>query len=157
MHKTSGTYAVFKGNGAAKFTLMRPRHGEPRKLRSGEMAEGFVTKNGAVLLEAAPTAGKRPDGLPNVDWDRKITFAIGVPDVAQLLDPKTEKLVHKTDTTTKTLAFQPGEGKYAGTYNMYLSAYEGNNRQNVHVPFSAGEFAVLQRLLVSALPAMLSW
>lgn len=157
MQKTSGTYAIFKGKGAAKFSLMNPRRGPARTLRNGDPAEGFIDKNGAILLEAAPVVGKRSDGLPDVDWGQKITFAIGISDIAQLLDPKTEKLVHKKDTVTKTLAFQPGTGQYAGTFNMYLNTFEGSNKQGVHVPFSAGEFAVLQRLLVSALPTLIGW
>lgn len=157
MIKTSGTYAIFKGKGAAKFSVMHPRRGPDRTLQSGALAEGFIAKNGAILLEAAPTKGKRPDGLPDVDWSKKITFAIGVPDIANLLDPKTEKLFHKIGNVTKTLSIQPGTGNYAGTFNLFLNSKEGTNNQMVHVPFTAGEFAVLQRLLVSALPTLIGW
>jgi hypothetical protein len=157
MIKTSGTYAIFKGKGAAKFSIMHPRRGPARTLKSGTTAQGFIDKNGAILLEAAPTKGKRTDGLPDVDWSQKITFAIGVPDIANLLDPKTEKLFHKIGNVTKTLSIQPGTGGFAGTFNLYLNSKEGSQNQAVHVPLSAGEFSVLQRLLVSALPTLIGW
>lgn len=159
MQRTSGTFSVFKGKGAAKFILMYPQRGPVRTLRNGDQAQGFVTKNGGVLLEAAPVVGKRPDGLPNVDWSQKITFGIGVPDIAQLLDRSVDRLFHKDpkDGTTKTLEFKPGTGQYAGSMNMYLNQTKNGQKSSVYVPFSEGEFGVLQRLLVAALPIMLGW
>lgn len=149
----SGTFAVFKGTGAAKFSLIRPRRDQ----------NGYISKNGAILLEAAPAVGKRPDGLPNYDWKQKISFAIGVSDITQLLDPTTEKLVHKTTDQktqkdmTKTLNFKPGEGKYAGTYQMYLNTFTPAGNQSVLVPLTQGEYMVLQRLLVSSVSTLIGW
>jgi hypothetical protein len=153
MEKTSGIYSVFKGTGAAKFSIMHPTRSEPRQLRDSRMAEGFITKNGGVLLEAAPAVGKRDDGLPLYDWKQKITFGIGVQDITQLLDPKTQKLIHKKNDLIKTLSFQPGTGNHAGTYKLFLN--EGSRK--VFVPLTAGEFTALQRLLVGVLPKLIGW
>ena len=159
MQKTSGTFAIFKKKGAAKFIIMHPQRGPDRKLKNGLTAQGFITKNGAILLEAAPTKGTSQDGLPIVNWDKKITFAIGVQDITQLLDPKTTKLFHnnKAKKITKSLNFAPGVGQYAGTMNMYLNQNGSQGERKVHVPLSAGEFAALQRLLVSTLPTLIGW
>jgi len=153
MEKTSGVFSIFKGTGAAKFSIMWPQRGNPRTLKNGKQAEGFITKNGGVLLEAAPAVGKRPDGLPLYDWEQKITFGIGVPDIVKLLDPKTQKLIHQNGDVTKSLSFQPGAGKYAGTYKLFLSA----NGKSVFVPLDAGEFTALQRLLVGVMPKLMAW
>lgn len=153
MEKTSGIFAIYKGTGAAKFSIMWPQRGPARQLPNGKQAEGFITKNGGVLLEAAPAIGKRPDGLPLYDWKQKITFGIGVPDITKLLDPKTQKLIHKKGDLIKTLSFQPGEGKYAGTYKLFLS----ENKRNVFIPLDAGEFTALQRLLVGVMPKLMAW
>jgi len=147
----SGTYAIFKGKGAAKFSQISPTRDD----------NGWVKKTGAILLEAAPAVGKRPDGLPDYDWGQKISFAIGVQDVALLFDPKTDKLFHQSSSggfeSTKTLKFVAGTGNFEGTYQMFLNqSYDGGNKK-VFVPFSAGEFLVLQRLLLSSVPMMINW
>ena len=147
----SGTFAIFKGKGAAKFSQISARRNE----------NGWVEKNGAVLLEAAPVVGKRPDGLPNCDWNQKISFAIGVPDVCNLLetDPKKSRLYHQNERsgTTKSLQFVPGTGNYAGTYMMHLSEKSRDGEKKISVPFSAGEYMILQRLLVGSTQMMLGW
>jgi hypothetical protein len=147
----TGTHSIFKGTGAAKFSMIPPRRDN----------RGFVTKNGAILLEAAPAEGKRPNGLPNYDWSKKITFAIGVQDITSMVDPKTNKLIHQTTNgsqdITKTLQFAPGEGRHSGTYQMYLNTFAGNEKAGVFVPLSQGEFLILQKLLVTAIPQLIGW
>jgi hypothetical protein len=147
----SGTFAIFKGKGAAKFSQIGPTRNQ----------NGWVKKNGAVLLEAAPAVGTRPDGLPLYDWDQKISFAIGIQDITQLFDPKTDKLFHKSTSggfeSTKTLKFVPGTGNYEGTYQMFLNQSHDDQNNKVFVPLSAGEYLVLQRLLISSVPMMLGW
>lgn len=148
----SGVFGIFKGKGAAKFSQIGVRRND----------NGWVDKNGAVLLEAAPVVGKRPDGLPHCDWGQKISFAIGVPDVCNLLesDPKKSRLFHKNERsgTTKSLQFIAAtDARYAGTYMMHLSERGPNGEKKISVPFSAGEYMILQRLLVASTQMMLGW
>lgn len=152
MRKYSGTFAVYKKIGAAKFSLIAPRENDM----------GHITKNGAVFLEAAPGAGEE------WDWDKKIGFAIGITDICQILENPDvpPKLLHSAQNAgskestgpTKTLAFEPGAGKYEGTYMMKLFQKESSGEtRSVTVPFSHGEFTLLLRLLMSAAPLLLAW
>lgn len=148
-----GTLAIFKNKGAAKFTQLPVRFNN----------NGWVDKNGAVLLECAPVVGTRSDGLPECDWNQKISFAIGVPDICQIVDPTkvAVKLFHKRSIggteVTKTLQFVPGTGKYEGTCQLYLSIKGDGADRQIFVPLSGGEYLVLLRLLVGSVPWMLNW
>ncbi len=141
----SGTHAIFKGTGAMKFKQIPPRRSE----------HGYVERNGAILLEMAPAVGKTPQGLPQYDWKgQKISFSIGVQDITALVDKPTDRLFHKySDTITKTLSFQPGEGKYEGTWRVYLN----ENKRSIMVPLTSGEYMILQRLFVTSIPMMIAW
>lgn len=151
----AGTFKIYKGKGAAQFSPLKARWSQPN-----DQGRTWVTKDGAVLLEAAPVVGKRDDGLPLCDWDKKITFALGVADVCQLVDPTNNgkvRLFHQSGGATKTLELSQGEGKYAGTYRLVLS-HKGDSTDNqVFIPLSGGEFQVLMRLLVGSVPKMLGW
>lgn len=145
----SGVLAIFKGKGAAKFSQILPTRNE----------SGWIQKNGAVLLEAAPVVGKRADGLPECDWKQKISFAISVQDICQLVDANDKRLFHKNEKqgVIKTLQFLPGEGQYAGTWRLILSEDREGAKKQIYVPFTGGEFAVLQKLLVESTKMMLGW
>ena len=144
-----GTYAVFKKVGAAKFTPIPPTY----STESDKYGNYRLEKNGAVLLEVA----KSNDGKI-WDWQNKITFAIGIADIALIFnaDGGECRIVHDNDGAIKTLALQPGEGKYAGTWKLMLSD-KSKDQGMIMVPLSAGEYAVLMELLVSALPKLVAW
>jgi len=141
----SGTYPVYKSLGAAQFSLMPPKGND----------KGYLEREGAILLEVAPGDGNKDN--PQWDWskDKKITFAIGLPDIAIILDQTKEspRIVHDNKGVLKTLEFKAGTGKYEGTYMMCLS--EGQKK--VTVPFSNGEYQILIRLLVAAAPTLIHW
>ena len=139
-----GTFKIYKGKGAAQFSIIFPRGND----------RGFVTKDGAVLLEAASSTGTNDSGLPEYDWSKKVTFALGVQDIINLVDPRTNnKLIHKNGDLTKVFELKAGEGKYEGTYQLLLN--DGVNR--VFVPVSGGEYMVLTRLLVGAINTLIAW
>ena len=96
-------------------------------------------------------------GEKSYDWQNKVTFAFGMNDLTQFFDdPSSDKwgsFFHKNDATNKKLTFTEGEGRFAGTYMMGLSA--GDVR--VSVPLSMGEFQVLGRLFSAALPKIIGW
>lgn len=142
MNNYPTSFNVYKKSAAAQFTLLKPRRDE----------NGRIEKAGAVLLEVAPSKGEK-----SYDWQNKITFAFGMNDLTQFFDdPSSDRwgsFFHKNDTTNKKLTFNEGEGRFAGTYMMSLSA--GDNR--VSVPLSMGEFQVLGRLFSAALPKIIGW
>jgi hypothetical protein len=124
------------------------------------------TKEGALLIEVAPIEGEDANGNMRYDWaSRKIAFALGVPDIANIIERTgTEfKLIHKNEAkqSTKTMNFKPGDensDKYAGT--MMLSFYEQQGdiaKEAVTVPLSKGEWAVFVALLRWSLPFLLGW
>jgi len=146
-----GEFAIFKKKGAAKF--------KPMHLRRDD--RGFVSKPGAILLEMAPSVGTREDGLPLYDWTKKITFAIGVPDIIKMLENGPKELTHQTSNAsgdiTKKIKFVPGEGQYVGSWQMMGSTFTNTEKNNVFVPISAGEWIVLQRLLLGTIPKLIGW
>lgn len=138
----SDSFNVFKKSAAAKFTLLPPRYKD----------NGWMDKQGCVLLEMAPSQGEK-----SYDWQNKLTFAFGMNDMVSFFDdPSSSKwgnFFHDNGGVTKKLSITHGEGKYAGTFMMSLNS--GDSR--VSVSLSQGEFQVLGRLFTTALPKMLGW
>jgi hypothetical protein len=148
MRKFPGTYPVYKKNGAAQFTVIPP------KVDAG----GRITKNGAILLEVASAVGDKA-----YDWKAKISFAIGVNDIALWFnDPNAQvKLIHKTPESSlmKTLEVIPGEGQYSGTYQLKLTEKDSSNNafRSIFVPVTNGEYTILLRLFMHAMPLLIGW
>ena len=148
MTKYPGIYKVYKKIGAAQFGFINPREDE----------NGRVEKDGAVLLEAAKSAGEK-----RYDWGNKISFAIGMSDLTMIFNdldsPVT--LIHSMpgSNITKKLELQHGEGKYSGTYKLMLSEFSKDKSRNrsVMIPMSSGEYTVMLRLLMSSAPKMIGW
>lgn len=137
------SYNIYKKSAAAQFTLLPPRRDD----------NGRIQKTGAVLLEVAPSQGEK-----SYDWkNQKLTFAFGVSDLTQFFgDPSSSKwgnFYHDNEGVGKKLSISHGEGKYAGTFMMSLSAGE----TRIAISLSEGEFQVLGRLFTAALPKMLGW
>ena len=139
-----GVLKLYKGKGAAAFSLLPPRWDE----------KGYMSKHGGVLLEVAPGVGRQ-----QWDWNQKITFAISIADICNLLDadPAKRRIFHEHQDSPKVLEFRPGEGQYAGTYTLNLTEGKGDNRKSLMVPFSNGEYQVLMRLLMQTVPLLLGW
>ena len=143
----SGSLEIYKGKSAVKFSLIPPTRGE----------KGWIDRYGAILIEAASAKGKRDDGLPDIDWSKKITFALQPNDISLLLDPSVTKIVHEKDQKIKTLSFIPGTEKYEGTMGLQLTEVNGELSNRVFVGMSAGEYASFSILLKAALPILVGW
>jgi hypothetical protein len=138
----TGSFDLYKRSGVAQFRFVPPRADE----------KGYIEKNGGLLMDCAPGSGRDKEW----DWSKKQVFMFGIPDIAQILDNPEEprKLIHKTDTHTKSVFFKPGVGDYEGTYMMQLAVSDGKTMQNINVPFSCGEYVVFVTLIKSLLPYM---
>lgn len=151
MSSRSGIFKIYKGIGAAQFSIIPPRRGE----------KGFIEKDGAVLVEVAPCQGKDSRGNINALWDQKIKFAISIADMCNLMDtanPKAGRLYHNFNGTSKVLEFVPGEGSYAGTWKLQVQQGKGDALQRVMVPLSDGEYNMIMRLLIGiAAPKIIGW
>jgi len=149
-----GNFSVFHGKGVMKFSIFLPRRDK----------NGFVSKDGAVFVEAAPAQGKRSDGLPDYNWDSKITFSLSPADISQILDPSKNDnvlLIHKDQQNKhnprfdKSLSIKPPSGNY-NTFNFNI---KDNLSQNtpIFVPFSPGQYLQFHRLLLDTLPLLIGW
>lgn len=140
----SGKYTIYKKFGALQASIIPPQRND----------KGWIDKEGAVLIEVAPGSGPQ-----KWDWEQKINFAIGIPDICKLAEnPETPpKLVHAQGDTTKTLEFTPGEGQYAGTYMLNVFQKTNTGNHSVKVPLTSGEFSILCRMLAQMAPYLIGW
>jgi len=153
--RRSGVYAIYKSKGCAKFSQLPPQYKRVTS-KDGNPVE-YVTKNGAILLEAAPGNGDKKN--PQWYWDNKITFAIGVADIIKLSEKGDKRLFHEHSDNTKILQFNPGEKgtRWEGTWMLVLTKGRGDSTERVMVPFTHGEFQVLKKLLTDSVSMMLNW
>ena len=144
MDMRPGVLKFYKGKGAAAFSLLPPKYDQ----------RGYMSKHGAILLEVAPGVGRQ-----KWDWDQKLTFAVSIADICNLLDadPSKRRIYHEHQENPKVLEFRKGEGQYAGTYMMSLSQGKGDERKQVLVPLSGGEYQLLMRLFVQTTSSLLGW
>jgi len=149
-YNSPGTFAIYKTKGVAKFSVI------PVTINN-ENTYPTVERNGAVLVEAAPSETKDPrTNLPLYIWDRKVTFALQAGDISQIFESSGTgevRLVHKKDNSIKNLNITPGKDKYAGTYMLYMK----DSTNQVSVPISAGEYDTLMVLIRQALPRIIGW
>lgn len=146
----SGQFKVYKNTGAAQFSLIGCRRDE----------RGFVTREGAVLVEVTKCNGKDKDGNILADWGNKISFAINMADICNLMDEYNERagrLFHNYKGNIKTLEFRPGTGEYEGTYMLQVNE-GGKGGNSVSVPLTNGEYNMIMTLLVrAAAPQLIGW
>lgn len=139
-----GSYNVYKSTGALQATLLLPSFRE----------DGYIDREGAILLEIAP--GNKDKKNPSWDWAQKQKFALGLPDIALLIDQTKEEpsIVHDNKGVIKTLKIREGKDNFAGTYQLTISAKENGQ---IMVPMSNGEYNLFMRLIAAAAPRLLGW
>lgn len=145
--KYAAPYKVYKKNAAAQFVTIKPR-----------VEDGKVTKEGAILLEVAKSIGEK-----KYDWQNKISFALGIQDLRQLFEnlDQPPRLIHQTPNSplTKSLEFQPGQGRYEGTFMLKLAQKNASTNESnmIAVPLSSGEKDMLFRMMDKYSIYMLGW
>lgn len=137
-----GTLKFYKKGGAAQLRLIPPRLNE----------KGFLEKEGAVLIEAAPGTGSGRD--LSWDWDKKITFAISFTDITNIFNADTVDIFHQSDDMPKKLQVNPGA---ESGYFLTLSQGKGEARRSVKVSLTDGEWVVLRQTLMNMVPFIVGW
>jgi hypothetical protein len=143
----SGQLKIYKSTGAAQLSLIECRRDD----------RGFVTKEGAVLVEVAKCNGKDAEGNILADWANKLNFAINISDLCNLMDEyntKGHRLFHKFRDDTKSLEFKPGSEKFPGTYMLQVQVA----KDSISVPLTNGEYNMIMNLLMRvAAPQLIGW
>lgn len=156
-------FSVHRKVGAFQLSPIMPTWQEERATKDGVTYSNWkVTKEGAVMIEMAPFKEEK-NGNFYYDWskEKKVSFALGVPDIGTILDKSGTKfsLVHSVnDGDVKTFQVTPGEGQYEGTLNISLTHKVGKDIvAQARVAFNAAEWLVFTSLIETALVDILGW
>ena len=135
--QNKGQLKFYKGSGALQCRVIPPRFTD----------KGFLDKEGALLLEAAPSSGKQ-----QWDWSKKVTFAVGVADIAAIFN-NNEKvdIFHSADSVPKKLIVEPGQ--QSGWF-LTLAAGQKESRLSVRVPLTDGEWEILKSVMKTLVPTL---
>lgn len=142
-----GQFCIYKGVGAAQINLILPTHNE----------KGYIEREGTIIIEASSAVGKDDKGLPTYSWGNKISFALGINDLALLMQDIETSLIHDYQGKIKTLKFTAGKDRYEGTYTMNLLQKEDAKQNKIMVPLSAGEMRLFIILMERGCTRMLGW
>ena len=154
----SGKWCVHKGQyGALQLSVIPATWEKP-----DSNGISYPDKDGAVLIEMAGK-DKEVNGVWTYKWGEKISFAIGMNDIHQILDKYyiggPIKCFHQSsDTLSKTFSLQPGEGKYEGTWRVSLTSVDkkpDGKTFSIFTSFTAGEAVVFIELLKRSVPVIL--
>ena len=139
----NGQIKFYKSGGAAQFRLL------PIKMDP----DGFVEKEGAILIEMAQGTGTGRDNL-SWDWANKIAFAISSTDIMAMCDGEVVDLYHQSKGVPKKLTLTVAD---RSGYFLTLAQGKGATRSSVSMPLSEGEWRVLLKTFVSMVPYLVGW
>ncbi|XP_010502280.1 PREDICTED: single-stranded DNA-binding protein WHY3, chloroplastic [Camelina sativa] len=150
-------HSIYKGKAAL---TIEPRAPEFVALESGAFK---LTKEGFLLLQFAPAAGVR-----QYDWSRKQVFSLSVTEIGNLVslgpresceffhDPYKGKGSDE-GKVRKVLKVEPlpdGSGRF---FNLSVQNRLLNVDENVYIPITKAEFAVLISAFNFILPHLIGW
>lgn len=149
-------YSIYKGKAAV---TVQPRAPEFLPLDSGAFK---LSKEGFVLLQFAPASGVR-----QYDWGRKQVFSLSVSEMGHLMilgakdsceffhDPFKGK--SDEGRVRKVLKVEPlpdGSGHF---FNLSVQNKLINVDENIYIPITKAEFAVLNSTFNFIIPYLLGW
>ncbi|XP_075497155.1 single-stranded DNA-binding protein WHY1, chloroplastic-like isoform X2 [Primulina tabacum] len=149
-------YTIYKGKSAL---AVEPRPPEFSPLESGAFK---LSKEGFVLLQFAPAAGMR-----QYDWSRKQLFSLSVTEIGNIIslgprdsceffhDPNKGR--SEEGKVRKVLKVEPlpdGSGHF---FNLSVQNKLINVDENIYIPITKAEFAVLVTSFNFILPYLLGW
>lgn len=87
---TSGSLEIYKNKGACKFYFAQARLKKIGQNKQNGQVVGeryTVDRTGSIIVDVCPSIPpKNRNDLPTTQWDRKITFSLGVNDIIKLLE-----------------------------------------------------------------------
>jgi hypothetical protein len=139
----NGQMDFYKKSGALQIQIIDPKFN----------AKGFLEKTGAVLVTLGPgDPDNKTAETPTYMWDKKVTFALGQPDLTAIIWGPECKLFHKTPNGNKSLSIAPG--KDSG-WQVALSGVNKDERGFVFL--SDNEMESLRFILREAFPRILGF
>jgi hypothetical protein len=86
---TSGSFEIYKSKGAMKFYFAQPRIKKIGQNKSFGNVVGdryTVDRTGSIIIDCCPSIPPKNRGdLPVTQWDKKITFSLGVNDIVAII------------------------------------------------------------------------
>ncbi|KMZ68486.1 DNA-binding protein p24 [Zostera marina] len=159
LHQSPRVYvghSIYKGKAALTAS---PKPPEFTLLDSGAYK---VLREGAVLLQFAPSVGIR-----QYDWSRKQVFSLSVPEVGSILcldakdsceffhDPfKGKSEEGKIRKILKVEPLPDGSGHF---FNLSVQNRTMNVDENIYIPITKAEFAILKSAFNFIVPHLLGW
>ncbi|PON34883.1 Transcription factor [Parasponia andersonii] len=149
-------YTVFKGKAALSVTPILPTF---TKLDSGLHV---VERRGVMMLKFIPAIGER-----KYDWEKKQLFALSPTEVGSLIslgvsdsceffhDPS--MLSSNAGQVRKSLSIKPHSTGSGYMISLTVINNVEKTRDNLSVPFTTAEFAVVKTACSYALPHILGW
>ncbi|XP_021844622.1 single-stranded DNA-binding protein WHY1, chloroplastic [Spinacia oleracea] len=149
-------HSIYKGKAAL---TVEPKAPEFLPLDSGAFK---VSREGYVLLQFAPAAGVR-----QYDWSRKQVFSLSVTEIGSLVslgardsceffhDPNKGK--SDEGKVRKVLKVEPLPDGTGYFFNLSVQNKLLNLDENVYIPISKAEFAVIVSAFNFVLPYLLGW
>ncbi|XP_049404896.1 single-stranded DNA-binding protein WHY1, chloroplastic [Solanum stenotomum] len=149
-------YSIYKGKAAL---TVEPRSPEFSPLDSGAFK---LSKEGMVMLQFAPAAGVR-----QYDWSRKQVFSLSVTEIGSIIslgakdsceffhDPNKGR--SDEGRVRKVLKVEPlpdGSGHF---FNLSVQNKLINLDENIYIPVTKAEFAVLVSAFNFVMPYLLGW
>ncbi|KAK4358136.1 hypothetical protein RND71_023746 [Anisodus tanguticus] len=149
-------YSIYKGKAAL---TIEPRSPEFSPINSGAFK---LSKEGMVLLQFAPAAGVR-----QYDWSRKQVFSLSVTEMGSIIslgakdsceffhDPnKGRSDEGKVRKVLKVEPLPDGSGHF---FNLSVQNKLINLDENIYIPVTKAEFAVLVSAFNFVVPYLLGW
>lgn len=86
---TSGSFEIYKNKGAMKFYFAQPwikKIGQNKSFGKVVGDRFTVDRTGSIIIDCCPSIPPKNRGdLPITQWDKKITFSLGVNDIVALI------------------------------------------------------------------------
>jgi hypothetical protein len=151
----SGKYALYKNKSAVRFNLIPPKFND----------KGYLSQEGGILVELSQGTGKDAQGNNAYNWEDKVMFSLGIPDIAMLMENPWAPMTHVHEkggtTTTKVLQFQQLEPKNDGDVPKIWAGYrqkdEAGAEKKIGCALTRGEHRVFMELLKNSVPIILGW
>ncbi|CAL0315159.1 unnamed protein product [Lupinus luteus] len=149
-------HSIYKGKAAL---TVSPKSPEFQSLESGAFK---VSKEGSVLLQFAPAVGLR-----QYDWNRKQVFSLSVSELGTLISlgaRESFEFFHDPNQgrsdegkIRKVLKVEPLMDGSGHLFNLNVQNKLDNIDENIFIPITKAELAVLSSLFNFIMPYLLGW